>query len=83
MKRYLVACRSAVDLRLLWLLRSKQHFVESAHLYSLQDLIDINSGEMLPFVSKIHETFLKHIKEECKVTTIQYIYLKRKGNHCG
>ncbi|KAF4517776.1 hypothetical protein B566_EDAN002981 [Ephemera danica] len=67
MKRYLVECKSAGEQRLLWLLRSRQHFVESAHLYSLQDLIDINTGELLPFISKVHEIYLNHIKEECKL----------------
>jgi hypothetical protein len=72
MKRYLIECKTAGEQRLLWLLKSRQHFVESAHLYSLQDLIDINSGELLPFITKVHEQFLNHIKEECKVFIIVY-----------
>ncbi|XP_065341190.1 differentially expressed in FDCP 8 homolog A isoform X2 [Cloeon dipterum] len=67
MKRYLSTCDSAISEHLMWQLGSRQHFVENAHSYSMQDLIDINSGTMLPFVNQIHDSFAKHIKKDCKV----------------
>ena len=38
-------------------------------MYSLQDLIDVNSGSLLPFLTKIHSLFLTHIKSDCQVRT--------------
>ncbi|XP_059475079.1 differentially expressed in FDCP 8 homolog A isoform X2 [Neocloeon triangulifer] len=67
MKRYLSTCDSAIAQHIMWQVGSKQHLIENAHSYSLQDLIDIYSGTMLPYINQIHESFSKHIKEDCKV----------------
>lgn len=48
-------------------LEQRQHFVESAHMYSLQDLIDLNSGVLVDYLTKIHSGFASHIKKECLV----------------
>lgn len=48
-------------------LKNRQHFVDSANIYSLEDLIDVNSGSLLPFLTKIHSLFLTHIKSDCQV----------------
>ncbi|KAJ9591305.1 hypothetical protein L9F63_002155, partial [Diploptera punctata] len=67
MKKYFISCKSAVENRLLWQLQEKQHFVENVDSYSLQDLIDINSGELLEYLEKVQALFIKHIKEDCKM----------------
>lgn len=68
MKVYFMTCRNASNLKLLRLLEEKQHFVENSHMYSLQDLIDVNNGSLLRFLVTIHVQFVKHIKEDCQVT---------------
>lgn len=67
MKQYLSTCRSAQESRILRQLEERQHFVENAHMYSLQDLIDVNSGLLVDYLKKIHGNFLTHIKNECLV----------------
>ncbi|XP_064094869.1 differentially expressed in FDCP 8 homolog A-like isoform X2 [Macrobrachium nipponense] len=67
MKQYLGTCRSAQESRMLRQLEERQHFVENAHMYSLQDLIDTNSGQLVDYLKKVHETFSNHIKNECLV----------------
>jgi len=68
MKEFFLTCRNAVAQKLLRKLDDKQHFVETSYMYSLQDLIDVNSGTMLKFLETIHTAFLVHIKEDCEVT---------------
>ncbi|XP_069700928.1 differentially expressed in FDCP 8 homolog A isoform X2 [Periplaneta americana] len=67
MKKYFVSCRDAIESRLLWQLQERQHFVENVDSFSLQDLIDINSGELLEYLEKVQAVFVKHIKEDCKL----------------
>merc|ERR1712113_1244673 len=50
MKKYLTVCRIASDEKLLLHLVSRQHFVDGPNLYSIQDLMDINNGSLLPFL---------------------------------
>jgi hypothetical protein len=68
MKKYFVSCRSAIESRLLWQLQERQHFVENVDSFSLQDLIDINSGDLLEYLEKVQAVFIKHIKKDCKVS---------------
>ena len=63
MKKYLTVCRLASDEKLLLHLVSRQHFVDGPHLYSIQDLMDVHSGSLLPFLQRINSIFEKHIKE--------------------
>ncbi|XP_053652184.1 differentially expressed in FDCP 8 homolog B isoform X3 [Cherax quadricarinatus] len=67
MKQYLGTCRTAQESRMLRQLEARQHFVENAHMYSLQDLIDINSGALVEYLKKVHSSFSSHIKKECLV----------------
>ena len=46
--------------RLLLKLQSRQHFVDSSKLYTIQDLIDIDSGILLKEVQEIHSAFSTH-----------------------
>ncbi|XP_029464199.1 differentially expressed in FDCP 8 homolog isoform X5 [Rhinatrema bivittatum] len=47
-------------------LQDRQHFVENDEMYSLQDLIDINSGRLSCSLTEIHTIFAKHIKLDCE-----------------
>ena len=62
MKKYLTVCRIAVEEKLLLNLVSRQHFVDGPDLYSIQDLIDIDSGLLLPFMQRITQIFQEHIQ---------------------
>lgn len=68
MKKYFVSCKSATETRLLWQLQERQHFMENVDSFSLQDLIDVNSGELLDYLRKVQAVFIKHIREDCKVS---------------
>ncbi|XP_045625788.1 differentially expressed in FDCP 8 isoform X2 [Procambarus clarkii] len=67
MKQYLGTCRTAQESRMLRQLEERQHFVENAHMYSLQDLVDVNSGVLVEYLKKVHSSFSSHIKKECLV----------------
>lgn len=67
MKEYFMTCRDASRQKLLRKLEEKQHFVENAYMYSLQDLIQVNDGSMVKYLDGIQSLFLTHIKEECQV----------------
>nr|XP_033798653.1 differentially expressed in FDCP 8 homolog isoform X2 [Geotrypetes seraphini] len=66
MKPYFITCKEAMEARLLLQLQDRQHFVENDEMYSLQDLIDINSGRLGCSLTEIHTTFAKHIKLDCE-----------------
>ena len=62
MKKYLLVCRIAgEEKRLLTLLQDRQHFVDSPHMFSLQDMIDINSGVLSQYLQSKLDTFKQHI----------------------
>ncbi|XP_042209721.1 differentially expressed in FDCP 8 homolog isoform X2 [Homarus americanus] len=67
MKQYLGTCRTAQESRMLRQLEERQHFVENAFMFSLQDLVDVNSGVLVEYLKKIHNSFSSHIKKECLV----------------
>ena len=62
MKKYLTVCRIASEEKLLLNLVSRQHFVDGPNLYSMQDLMDVKNGTLLPYLQRItgnfHEFFL-------------------------
>ncbi|KAF5279364.1 hypothetical protein FQA39_LY05474 [Lamprigera yunnana] len=67
MRKYLLVCRSAIEDHLIWKNIDKPHIIESPNLYSLQDLVDIQTGELL---TKLHlwlHTFSEHIKILCEI----------------
>ena len=67
MKTYFLSCKAALKSKLLLQLSPRQHFVDSAEIYSIQDLCDIHSGVLFEFLNTVHSNFMKHIKEECQV----------------
>ena len=66
-KRHFFLSVSPVTVFCFTQLKNRQHFVDSANIYSLDDLIDVNSGLLLPFLTKVHSLFLTHIKSNCQV----------------
>jgi len=74
MKKYLTVCRIASEEKLLLSLISRQHFVDGPNLYSMQDLIDIKNGTLLPFLQRVTGSFRDHIT--------QCLLCKAKGYVC-
>lgn len=67
LNKYLLACRNATEDHFLWKNIDNLYIIEFPDLYSLQDLIDTNSGELPSKLHTVIERFLKHIKEECLI----------------
>ena len=67
MKEYLRTCRIATEARMLLQLQNRQHFVENSDMYSMQDLMDVNSNVLLDELVVKVDAFRKHIKIECPV----------------
>jgi len=68
---------SRVELNADWLLclihlyfqlSNRQHFVDNADMYSLQDLVDLANDVLLPELTRIHASFAQHIKTDCQVS---------------
>ena len=79
-KKYLTSCKFALEEQLLWQTNDKRHFVENEELYSLQDLLDLRSGELIKHLNKIKDSFIKHIKEKCEVNRYcYYLYYSLNG----
>ena len=62
MKKYLTVCRLASEQKILLHLAPKQHFVDHSDFYSIQDLLEVKSGSLADFLTKIVDTFALHIK---------------------
>jgi hypothetical protein len=48
-------------------LKRHQHFVESADVYSLSDLVELSEGRLEAEMRAILCTFTQHIKRDCQV----------------
>ena len=70
MKEYLRTCRIATEGRMLLQLQNRQHFVENSNMYSMQDLMDVNSNLLLDELVLKVDSFRKHIKIECPVSQL-------------
>uniref|UniRef100_A0A8D9BY40 Differentially expressed in FDCP 8 homolog n=1 Tax=Cacopsylla melanoneura TaxID=428564 RepID=A0A8D9BY40_9HEMI len=69
MKPYLITCRVALEMNLLWgALEDRQTLAKyPSHVYSLRDLIHVKSGTLIPFLESVLSLFRQHIKYDCKV----------------
>lgn len=67
MKKYLTVCRKAAESHLLWKYLDISHLIDGNDLYSLQDLVDTDSGELLSKLHSMEECFSNHIKNECEI----------------
>ena len=75
MKTYFLDCKVALRSKLLLQLQSRQHFVDGANMFSLQDLVDTNADILLPWLAKVHASFSQHIKTDCEEC-------QKKGSMC-
>ncbi|KJE97004.1 differentially expressed in FDCP 8 [Capsaspora owczarzaki ATCC 30864] len=67
MRGFIVTCRNATKLISKKSLTGRMHLIESSTLYSLQDLLDLNAGTLLPRLEKFRATFFKHITSVCEL----------------
>lgn len=66
-RKYLLVCRIAQEDHLLWKSVDTPHLIESPDLYSLQNLVDTQSGELPSKLHNLVSVFTKHVKEECLI----------------
>uniref|UniRef100_A0A8L8JT12 Phorbol-ester/DAG-type domain-containing protein n=1 Tax=Heligmosomoides polygyrus TaxID=6339 RepID=A0A8L8JT12_HELPZ len=62
-----VFLQNAAKLRILQYLNRHQHFVEGADMYSLAELRELCTGNLLRDLEDIHTVFRRHIEEECEI----------------
>lgn len=67
MRKYLLVCRKATEDHLLWKHVDIPHLINTSDMYSLQDLVDTNSGELPSKLHTLVDIFTKHIKVECEI----------------
>ncbi|XP_017778089.1 PREDICTED: differentially expressed in FDCP 8 homolog isoform X2 [Nicrophorus vespilloides] len=67
MRKYISICRLAQEDHFLWKNSVTSHLIESPDLYSMQDLLDTNTGELPSKLLNLASVFLKHIKDDCEV----------------
>lgn len=67
MRKYLLVCRKATEDHLLWKSLDTPHLIETPDLYSLQDLVDTQSGELPSKLHALTHVFTNHIKIDCEV----------------
>lgn len=65
MKTYFLSCQSALQAKLLLMLKRRQHFVENVDSYTMADIVDLVNEKLLREVIKVHASFASHIKVEC------------------
>ncbi|XP_076263537.1 differentially expressed in FDCP 8 homolog isoform X2 [Rhynchophorus ferrugineus] len=66
LKKYLVVCRKAKEEHLLWKC-DRPHLIDNTDMYSLQDLLDTQSGDLLTKLHNLVEDFSTHVKINCEV----------------
>ncbi|XP_052802774.1 differentially expressed in FDCP 8 homolog A-like isoform X2 [Mya arenaria] len=66
MKKYILRCGTAMQLKLLLDLQTRQHFVESSDVYCMRDLIDVQHDTLLPELAQVHSSWAQHIKTDCE-----------------
>lgn len=69
MKRYFLHCRNALDSGILLMLSNRQHFVETASIFSFRDLLDLHDGVLERELSDVTDRFERHIRYECPVSS--------------
>lgn len=69
-KKYLTSCKSALEEQLLWQSNDKVHFLENEDTYSLQDLFELRTGELVKYLNKLRDCFIRHIKVDCEASDL-------------
>jgi len=71
MKQYLTNCPEALKKRLVWCLRP--HFVDgSPGIFSLEDLLELQRGDLRTVLLKAASVFTTHITETCLVSNLNF-----------
>ncbi|XP_055382631.1 differentially expressed in FDCP 8 homolog isoform X2 [Condylostylus longicornis] len=67
MRKYLSECRISCEEKLIdHNIGNKRHLIQTPDVYSLADLIQAESGDLLDFLNKLFDTFDKHIRN-CEI----------------
>ena len=61
MKKYLMVCRIAGEERILTQLQERQHCVDNSHMFTLQDLMDVQTGVLISYLETKCQVFKSHI----------------------
>ncbi|ESN92991.1 hypothetical protein HELRODRAFT_69510, partial [Helobdella robusta] len=75
MKKFFVECPRARKEKLLTKLQHRPHFVDGSDVYSVNDLLDLTNDILLPEITRIHASYVQHIKYECETC-------QQKGQRC-
>lgn len=75
MKPYLVRCREAkAERKLLWqTFSTRAHLLEPSGRFSLQDMMDFNSGKLLEQMTDTASKFVQHITKSCAVSSLLHL----------
>lgn len=65
MQPFIASCRMNLNLERLI---KRKYLIESPHHYSLQDLIQIHSGQFVPMLMELEEQLYLHITQKCEVS---------------
>ncbi|ESO97291.1 hypothetical protein LOTGIDRAFT_114879, partial [Lottia gigantea] len=66
MKKYILLCQQAMKVKLLRRLDNRQHFVESSDVYTMKDLMEVQTDVLLSEIAQVHSTWAQHIKTDCE-----------------
>lgn len=67
MKHYIATCRLAQESGLLKELDWGKNLIHNSDTFSLDDLIDIKDGTLIPKIEVVYNRLMTHIKEQCEV----------------
>lgn len=45
-------------------------------MYSMQDLIDLANDVLLPEITKIHVNFSQHVRTDCEVRNLNFLWIE-------
>lgn len=70
MKKYLTECRLAATEKILDNISgSRRYLLQTPEMYSVADLVAVESGALHEFLNKIYDVFERHIRQ-CQVSTL-------------
>ncbi|KAL5263511.1 hypothetical protein ACHWQZ_G008769 [Mnemiopsis leidyi] len=67
-KAHFFQCSKALREGMFLKLKSRQHFIDTSKLYTLRDLVEANSGTLLPEVQTVVEDYARHV-QDCDTCT--------------
>ncbi|XP_030761210.1 differentially expressed in FDCP 8 homolog [Sitophilus oryzae] len=66
LQKYLVVCRKAQEEHLLWKC-DRPYLIDNIDMYSLQDLMDTQSGDLLSKLNNLVDLFSAHVRNDCEI----------------